>query len=260
MIRGSVLALAGAFCLAAAPAAAASWLVLGSAIAVQTPSNPGGVPVLQGVPFHQQFMSFAFTIDDSVAGIDVASPGGVGEARLYPNAVTSFALSVGPWTIMQTPAARGALFAINDGAAGSGGRIDQLIYSETTAFVPGFQPAFMTDAPLPADAFVSGFVFGRSTVVQGGAPTLLGSAAIPPLDQLWINGPTFLSFDVRAGMPASQQALNALPLARFGASQLQFGVFRLDAPAVPEPATWAMMIAGFGLVGASLRRRRMAAA
>ena len=29
--------------------------------------------------------------------------------------------------------------------------------------------------------------------------------------------------------------------------------------AVPEPATWAMMIAGFGLVGASLRKRRDAA-
>ncbi len=28
---------------------------------------------------------------------------------------------------------------------------------------------------------------------------------------------------------------------------------------VPEPATWAMMIAGFGLVGASLRRRRRTA-
>lgn len=27
-------------------------------------------------------------------------------------------------------------------------------------------------------------------------------------------------------------------------------------PAVPEPATWAMMISGFGFVGASLRRRR----
>jgi hypothetical protein len=27
-------------------------------------------------------------------------------------------------------------------------------------------------------------------------------------------------------------------------------------PAVPEPATWAMMIAGFGLAGASMRRRR----
>ena len=29
--------------------------------------------------------------------------------------------------------------------------------------------------------------------------------------------------------------------------------------AVPEPATWAMMIAGFGVVGASLRRRRSVA-
>jgi hypothetical protein len=29
-----------------------------------------------------------------------------------------------------------------------------------------------------------------------------------------------------------------------------------DGPVVPEPATWAMMIAGFGLVGAVARRRR----
>lgn len=28
------------------------------------------------------------------------------------------------------------------------------------------------------------------------------------------------------------------------------------APAVPEPATWALMIAGFGMIGAALRRRR----
>jgi type IV pilus assembly protein PilY1 len=30
----------------------------------------------------------------------------------------------------------------------------------------------------------------------------------------------------------------------------------VDPPVVPEPATWAMMIAGFGLVGAAARRRR----
>jgi hypothetical protein len=34
----------------------------------------------------------------------------------------------------------------------------------------------------------------------------------------------------------------------------------LSSGAVPEPATWAMMIAGFGLAGASLRRRRALAA
>jgi hypothetical protein len=32
----------------------------------------------------------------------------------------------------------------------------------------------------------------------------------------------------------------------------------LDLPAVPEPATWAMMILGFGLAGVALRRRRLA--
>jgi hypothetical protein len=29
---------------------------------------------------------------------------------------------------------------------------------------------------------------------------------------------------------------------------------------VPEPASWAMMIGGFGMIGTRLRRRRVAAA
>ena len=38
-------------------------------------------------------------------------------------------------------------------------------------------------------------------------------------------------------------------------SQLQFEGL-LNLPAVPEPTTWAMLITGFGLTGAVLRRRR----
>jgi hypothetical protein len=34
--------------------------------------------------------------------------------------------------------------------------------------------------------------------------------------------------------------------------------FSISDP-VPEPANWAMMIAGFGLVGATQRRRRLSA-
>lgn len=38
------------------------------------------------------------------------------------------------------------------------------------------------------------------------------------------------------------------------------GEIRGQIAAVPEPASWAMLIAGFGLVGAALRRRALAAA
>ncbi len=38
------------------------------------------------------------------------------------------------------------------------------------------------------------------------------------------------------------------------------GEIRGNLAAVPEPASWAMLIAGFGLVGATLRRRRVAIA
>ena len=36
--------------------------------------------------------------------------------------------------------------------------------------------------------------------------------------------------------------------------------YELSTSAIPEPATWALMIAGFGLAGAGLRRRRFASA
>ena len=42
-----------------------------------------------------------------------------------------------------------------------------------------------------------------------------------------------------------------------GLDNIRFDVRAIDSgSAVPEPATWAMMIAGFGLAGAGLRRRR----
>lgn len=39
------------------------------------------------------------------------------------------------------------------------------------------------------------------------------------------------------------------------ANTATFQVGLVSVPAIPEPATWAMMIGGFGLVGAAMRRR-----
>jgi hypothetical protein len=36
-------------------------------------------------------------------------------------------------------------------------------------------------------------------------------------------------------------------------------IYRLKTPAVPEPASWALMITGFGVVGVGMRRRRATA-
>jgi len=44
-----------------------------------------------------------------------------------------------------------------------------------------------------------------------------------------------------------------------GATQLTVNVESNAAAAVPEPATWGLMLAGFGLAGGALRQRRRAA-
>lgn len=58
--------------------------------------------------------------------------------------------------------------------------------------------------------------------------------------RLW--GGIHWGFDNEAGLIAGQQAA-------------QFAIDGLAFDAVPEPASWALMIAGFGLLGAAIRRR-----
>jgi len=45
----------------------------------------------------------------------------------------------------------------------------------------------------------------------------------------------------------------------YGYAPIGLSEVRFDGVAVPEPATWALMIAGFGAVGSVLRRRSLAA-
>jgi phospholipase/lecithinase/hemolysin len=71
-------------------------------------------------------------------------------------------------------------------------------------------------------------------------------AAVPPGPGIDCTG--FLSFDGTHVTAAVQKAIS-----------VQVGR-QLGIAVVPEPATWALLVAGFGLVGGALRRRRPGAA
>ena len=76
-------------------------------------------------------------------------------------------------------------------------------------------------------------------------------------------GQTTLSTDGLEGLQTFNVNLTGLSFFRLGAEsvasfQMDNVRFRLDGVGVPEPSTWALMIAGFGGTGAMLRRRRTA--
>ena len=107
-----------------------------------------------------------------------------------------------------------------------------------------------------AFSFTSG-VFSTSTVSVysglGGLGTLLGSTVIndPPASP-----GAFAPFSVSFAGTGKSVIVTGVA-GQFGWDDLQLEV---AGGAVPEPQSWAMLIAGFGLVGATMRRRRTAIA
>lgn len=99
--------------------------------------------------------------------------------------------------------------------------------------------------------------------ITGGANTQL-------VDGLIGRGPgsSFAAYCPGCSIADQQAAL--LETARYPGHDFQFtGVYTLgqdsgtgtfNIAAVPEPGTWTLLIAGFGMLGAALRRRRLAAA
>ncbi|MFS0737192.1 PEPxxWA-CTERM sorting domain-containing protein [Sphingomonas sp. 1P06PA] len=72
------------------------------------------------------------------------------------------------------------------------------------------------------------------------------------------------TFTTNAGNGWAVRALTSDGIARLDLTTTDGGYYGLDqltfdlvsAPAVPEPAAWALMIGGFGLVGGTMRQRR----
>ncbi len=108
------------------------------------------------------------------------------------------------------------------------------------------------------DSVFNGVNLGSATYFHN------GNYADPVLDA----GATLLATDGGVDMIAVNGAhnvygFNIFPESGFGDSPDTYKLFANaleGGGAVPEPATWAMTMVGFGLLGATLRRRRQQAA
>jgi hypothetical protein len=112
----------------------------------------------------------------------------------------------------------------------------EIFLQEVSGRVTTFGPAGTQTTDITADSFV----------------TFLSAGGFVPLDLLPSTG--FALADYRVNV-WTQAGVGASHVADFAVDGGMFGINPEEA-AVPEPATWALMIFGFGLAGASLRRRR----
>lgn len=116
-----------------------------------------------------------------------------------------------------------------------------------------------------------GMAVGYDMMAQRERFGLFGNATSPWVSQFAGFSPIDFAFEATSALPIGPALPNDLTLAsnpnnyariRFrrdgvGETGVLFSIDRLSrsTPAVPEPASWTMMIVGFGVTGAALRRR-----
>lgn len=253
----------------ASPASATRFELVASGTLLQSSVNQ----TLSGLPFGTgSFISGRWVVDIAKGTpVDQVPPGSpvTGQARLIGGAVSGgfvqLESSGGTIILQQGSDSLGEIYALNDVAGPGGGstqRLDQLQITDGARATPGGIVTGYTNSIggfLPSGVFLGAVSFGRVTSGTADAlPTLLTSLDNLDPFALWQTGPYTFGLNFRQGSATTQTEYLALPRASFSVTNLNVSLSPLAA--VPEPSSWAMLIAGFGLVGAVMRRRRLAAA
>jgi hypothetical protein len=208
----------------------------------------------------------------------LAPVGGTGTAANFGGVVSNGELALANDTtillIDQNASSEGFIFAF-DNATGPAApppappppRFDQVTINDGAAYGPDGPAPTYDLIPIiglfPPDLFVSSVLFGRS---QFGPtePTLIDTTETIDPFGLWQFGfptpqPSF-GLTLRQGSATTPAGAASLPFSTFTLRNASVFISELPTDIVPEPGTWATMIAGFGLVGAAARRRRRLAA
>lgn len=110
-----------------------------------------------------------------------------------------------------------------------------------------------------ASQVVSGSASGAAGITSG-----LVQSSVHAIDRNWLNSADYRDIVSSGPTPGSymggsfyvHNGVNPEYAAQFNFDAHLFLVDGVMPSSVPEPATWAMMIVGFGLAGTALRRRR----
>ena len=248
----------------AAPAAAAQrfdLIVTGTLSAASQP--PGATPVA-GLNFGMgDRVTARWRVDTgNAAFFAIPAVGGAGSAGAWTGIFSSGDIRIAgngganPIVLAQTTQSFGALILVDNGNIGGGLRLDQIALNDGLSFATGGPTYGYSINGAPGGVFVNTINYARNVVLPGANPSLVTSLALPDLITGWQPTTLPLSFQLSfgSGAPTSPAALLAAPRSVFNVINQQARIEMLSG--VPEPANWAMLIAGFGLTGAVARRRR----
>ncbi len=189
-------------------------------------------------------VSGSLAIDGSVFGFDFNPT--IDRVRIVSNTNNNYVFNPNDGSLTGAPTTTSLGYASGDPNAGSDPGVSAAAYTSSTFGAPGASTQlFVIDTDLD--------VLARQNN-NGGVLTTVGSLGfdlgsrtsfdILNADAFAFNGNTLYRVNLNSG------ALTNL-------GRTDRALFGIAVAAVPEPATWAMMLIGFGAVGFSMRRRKV---
>ncbi|WP_235927667.1 PEPxxWA-CTERM sorting domain-containing protein [Sandarakinorhabdus rubra] len=249
----------------AVPAAAQTYLI---SLQGQAFAPPSANPIAEVQALGGLTVNALFQVDTSAATFQsLNTVGGVGQAAFWTGSVQAGIVTIGNSVLLlRNGNDLGNILLTNNVSApfGPNARQDQANITSVAGLSPAGAVRTYDIFGLSPDIYMQSLFFGRTAPgTTDVLPLLITDVTqrpdFPSLMFSPFGNPLFLGLSFRQGNPTTSAQQLALPGQQLNVGNLIINVQEIGG-SVPEPSSWAMLIAGFGLVGAAARRRRVVAA